>query len=199
MDKYHLHWFTDEIFMHTSSALASYQQLLHLLGDNKTRQSRDVWFVLLSFLTHAAMVSKFLDPIGENAARTERGRALKAHLKVPENSPILPRNARDNLEHIDERIDGWVQRGDTKVIQMVFEDRAGFNFIFERNGAVRRVLITDEMIFVSEDRNGQRIETALGPVFESLQQLHFQCSEKLRTESPYTYRLAQALRNYSRQ
>lgn len=194
MDKYHLHWFTDEIDMHASSAIASYTQLLQLLNDNKTRQSRGVWFVLLSFLTHAAMVSKLLDPI--NKDNEERGRALRAHLEVVSGSAFLPRNARDNLEHIDERIDRWVQGGGTRVLEMVFEDRIGFNYIAEDEGGIRRVLIKDEMVFVSEDRNGKRIETALQPIFEELQILHVRCEYKLRTESPYNYRLAQALRNY---
>jgi hypothetical protein len=198
MDKYHLHWFTDEIHMHASSAVASYMQLLRLLADPETRQTRNVWFVLLSFLTHAAMVSKFLDPIRPDDAKEERGKALREHLEVADRSAFLPRDARDNLEHIDERIDRWVQRGDIKVLEMVFEDRAGFDFIAERNGAIRRVLIWDEMVFISEDRNGNRIETALSPIFEALQTLHARCEHKLRTESPYSYLLAQALRNYPR-
>lgn len=196
MDKYHLHWFTDEIHMHSSSALASYTSLLRLLADHNTQQSRDVWFVLLSFLTHVAMISKLLDPIRPDAAKVERGRALRAHLEVVDGSALLPRDARDNLEHIDERIDNWVQRGDTKVLEMVFEDRVGFDFISERNGAIRRVLIQDEMVFISEGRYGNRIETPLNPIFDALQALHARCEHKLQTESPYSYRLAQALRNY---
>ncbi len=197
MDKYHLHWFTDEIYLHSSSAIASYQHLLHLLGDTKTSQSRDIWFVLLSFLTHAAMVSKFLDPVGSDKDKKERGEMLRGYLGVPSDSPILPRDARNNLEHIDERIDRWAQRGDTKIMEMVFDDRAGFDYIYESGGAIRRVLIAEEMIFISEDHEGRRTETALRPVFDSLSKLHSVCSEKLRTDSPYHYRLAQALKNYS--
>lgn len=195
MDKYHLHWFTDEIHMHASSAIAGYTQLLHLISDNQTRQSRDVWFVLLSFLTHAAMVSKLLDPIHKHKTKEDRGKVLRAHLRVPENSAILPRDARDNLEHIDERIDRWVQNGDTKILEMVFEDREGFEYISEDEGVIRRVLIADEMVFISEDRNGNRIETPLTLVFESLQNLHAECVNKLQTESPYNYLLAQAVRD----
>lgn len=176
--------------MHASSAIAGYTHLLHLISDNKTRQSRDVWFVLLSFLTHAAMVSKLLDPIHPNNTKENRGKVLRAHLGVPEDSAVLPRDARDNLEHIDERIDRWVQNGDTKIMEMVFEDRVGFEYICEGNGAIRRVLIADEMVFISEDRNGSRIETSLTLVFESLQKLHAECVHKLQTESPYNYLFA---------
>lgn len=182
--------------MHVSSALASYTHLLHMLADQRIRQSRDVWFVLLSFLTHAAMVSKLLDPIRPDDAKNERRKALRAHLEVADGSAFLPRDARDNLEHIDERIDGWVRRGETKILEMVFEDRAGFDFIAERNGAVRRVLIQDEMVFITEGRDGNRVETMLVPIFEALQALHAKCEHKLQTESPYHYRLGQALKTY---
>lgn len=197
MDKYHRHWFTDEIYLHASSAMASYQQLLCLLESSKTNQSREVWFVLLSFLTHTAMVSKFLDPIGSDKTKEIRGVELRNYLDVSDDSPILPRDARDNLEHIDERIDRWVQRGDVKILEMVFADRAGFDFLYEGDGAIRRVLIAEEMVFISENREGRRTETALRPVFESLSKLHAVCAEKLRADSPYGYILAQALRNYS--
>lgn len=183
--------------MHASSAIVSYSHFLQLLGDNMTRQSRDVWFVLLSFLTHAAMVSKFLDPIHPKEAKKERGEALRAHLGIADDSVLLTRDARDNLEHIDERIDRWVQRGDTKILEMVFENRAGFDYICEHNGAIRRVLIADEMVFVSEDRHGKRIETSLRPVFESLQVLRTRCAHKLLTESPYTL-FTQAVRDHAR-
>lgn len=182
--------------MHASSAIASYTYLIRLLDDKDTIQSRDVWFVLLSFLTHAAMVSKLFDPINPDHVKEERSRALKTHLEVTDGSAFLPRNARDNLEHIDERIDRWVQRGDTKILEMVFEDRTGFEYIAEQNGAVRRVLIHDEMMFISEDRNGNRIETALRTIFEELQALRERCEYKLSTESPYNYLLAQAVRDY---
>jgi hypothetical protein len=143
------------------------------------------------------MVSKFLDPIRPNPRKKKRGKALRAHLNVPDDSAILPRDARNNLEHIDERIDRWVRRGDTKILEMVFEDRAGFDYICEQKVAVRRVLIADEMVFISEDENGNRIETALCPVIESLEKLRAQCVHKLQTESPYNYLLAQALRDYA--
>lgn len=198
MDKYHLHWYTDEIEVHTASSISSYQQLLALLENYDTRQSRGVWFVLVSFLTHAAIVSKFLDPIKGDASTIERGNDLRAHLEVPEGSPILPRAARDNLEHIDERIDNWVERKEEALLEMVFPDREGFNHITSRKPAIRRVLIADEMVFISEDRNGVLVEVTLTPTYEAMRSLHAVCQHKLATESPYTYKLAQALRNYER-
>lgn len=196
MDKYHLHWYTDEIQMHASSALASYRHLCDLLANSTTRQRRDVWFALVSFLTHTAMISKFLDPIKESAK--ERGIKLRAHLGVQGDSAILPRTARDNLEHFDERIDGWVERNEERILEMVFLDREGLEFLSDQPRAIRRVLIADEMVFISEDRNGAPVEMALVPIYEAIERLNATCLHKLATESPYTYMLAQALRNYGR-
>ena len=198
MDKHHLHWFTDEIHLHTALALGSYSHLEALLRQKKSRQSRAVWFTVLGFLTHAAMVSKLLDPIKSEGTAGIRGEALRAHLAVDGESPVLSRSARDNLEHIDERIDRWASQGSTTILEMVFDDRAGFDFIVKGETAIRRVLIRDEMIFVSEDRNGDRLETPLRPVFAALQALHARCEHKLATESPYNYLLAKALRGFAR-
>jgi hypothetical protein len=198
MDKYHLHWFTDEIHIHASSAIASYKHMLHLLSERATFQSRDVWFALVSFLTHVAMISKFLDPIHPNETKENRGATLRAHLNVSDDSPIFPRTSRDNLEHFDERIDRWVQTGQNKILEMVFHDRAGFEYLADGNYAIRRVLIADELVFISEDRNGQPVELELRPVYEALQTLWQACVEKLKTESPYSYHLAEAVRNYKR-
>ncbi len=196
MDKYHLYWFTDEIYLHVASADANYQNLLILLEDEERKQSRIVWLSLFSFLTHTAMVSKLLFPIGSDKAKEARGSDLRGYLDVAKDSPILLRNARDNLEHIDERIDGWVQRGDKKIIEMVFDDRDGFNYICKDDGAVRRVLIMDEMVFISEDRSGQRIETALVPIHDALKILLSKCTENLAKDMPYSLVLAKALRAY---
>lgn len=194
MDKYHLHWYTDEIQMYAASALSSYGLLCDRLANPETRQRRDVWFALVALLTHVAMISKFLAPI--KASASERGVELRAHLGVPNDSPILPRAARDNLEHFDERVDGWVERNETRVLEMVFKNRKGFEFLSEHPRAIRRVLIADEMVFISEDRNGTPVEIPLVPIYEAIQTLNATCLHKLETESPYSYMLAQALRSY---
>jgi hypothetical protein len=194
MDKYHLHWYTDEVQMHAASAIASYAFLGDLLVNLETRQRRDVWFALVSFLTHAGMISKFLEPI--EASAKQRGAQIKQHLEVPDDSAILARMARNNLEHFDERMDGWVKRNEKRVLEMVFQDREGFNFIADQPCAIRRVLIADEMVFISEDRSGTPVEMPLLPIYEAIKKLNAVCLHKLATESPYTYRLGQALRNY---
>ena len=187
MDKYHLHWFTDEISMHVTCALASIEQVQTLLAVSETRQRRDVWFHLTSFLTHTAMVSKIICPSDK---ANQRGEAMLKHLEVPDDSPLLARSARNNAEHIDERIDRWVNRGNAKVLEMVLDDRESFNYIANEDTAIRRVLIQNEMIYISEDNEGARVETRLLPMIEALRNIEERCAYKLVSESPYSYVLS---------
>jgi len=167
MDKHHLHWFTVEIETHTSAALSAYKLIEQMLANKNSLQSREVWFLAQSFLTHTAMVSKMFAP--SRKEQKYRGSLLREHLSIQDHSPILPRDARDNLEHIDERVNRWVK------------DR--------KNGFV-------EMVFITEDKFGKRAETNLKTIAKNLEVLLKSCRHKLQTESPYQYLLAQALRNY---
>jgi hypothetical protein len=61
-------------------------------------------------LGHAAIVSKILCP-PENKKRpqsTNRGEYLRAVLNVEAPDPVLNRGLRNHLEHIDERLEGWI-------------------------------------------------------------------------------------------
>lgn len=196
MDKHHIHWYTDEVQTHAASALASYRLLSSHLSSSEQRHRRDVWFALVSFLTHAAMISKYCKPV--NSEASSRGLELRAHLEVPDNSPILSRATRDNLEHFDERVDRWVGRNETRVLEMVFQDRTGFDLISEKPCAIRRVLIVDEMVFITEGKNGLPVELELAPVYEAIEELNNTCLRKLAEQTTYTYLLAEALRNYRR-
>jgi hypothetical protein len=62
-------------------------------------------------LNHAGIISKLLKPGGpkEGPARM-RGRHLRGVLGVADDDPVLNRDLRDLLEHIDARLDEWVAR-----------------------------------------------------------------------------------------
>jgi hypothetical protein len=194
MDKHHLHWFTVEIETHTSAALSAYKLIEKMLANKNSMQSREVWFLAQSFLTHTAMVSKMFAP--SRKEQQYRGSLLREHLSIQDHSPILPRDARDNLEHIDERVNRWVKDRKNGFVEMVFYDRIGFNYICQPDTAVSRALIADEMVFITEDKVGKRAETSLKTIAKNLEILLKSCRHKLQTESPYQYLLAQALRNY---
>lgn len=194
MDKHHLHWFTVEIETHISAALSAYKLIEKMLANKNSMQSREVWFLAQSFLTHTAMVSKMFAP--SRKEQQYRGSLLREHLSIQDHSPILPRDARDNLEHIDERVNRWVKDRKNGFVEMVFYDRIGFNYICQPDTAVSRALIADEMVFITEDKFGKRAETNLKTIAENLEILLKSCRHKLQTESPYQYLIAQALRNY---
>lgn len=61
-------------------------------------------------LNHLAVISKILHPsAGKNSGdpRRIRGRHLRVILDIGDNHPILNRDLRDLLEHIDEQLDAW--------------------------------------------------------------------------------------------
>jgi hypothetical protein len=66
---------------------------------------RRIWFNLQAFLGFAANVSKLLWPV--RAKSKLRGEELRALLKVDDTSPLRSRDARNDLEHFDERMDDW--------------------------------------------------------------------------------------------
>lgn len=88
--------------MHGLGAQTEYDQLNAALNDDRTRQTRLVWFHLTSFLSHSAMISKYLSPIANNEISIARKSALRELLGVSSESEVLPRDTRDNVEHFDE-------------------------------------------------------------------------------------------------
>lgn len=157
--------------MHVLGAGLAYQALLANLAREETRQSRLVWFHLTSFLHHAAMISKFLNPIGKDPVALARGDALRAALDVAPGSEVLPRRARDNIEHFDERMDRWIaQAGEQTVLEIVM-NREGYEYLDVPNKRVKRVLLDDSLIFVSEGQDGSKVELPLKPVHEEVERI----------------------------
>lgn len=85
----------------------------------------------------------------------------------------------------------------TSFVELVFQDRIGFNYVCTPDKAVSRALIADEMVFVSENQSGIRQELKLDSLAQQLTQLCRISQKKIETESPYTFSLAQALRRPS--
>ncbi len=55
-----LHIYTEETYIHAQLALSNYQTLLNIVNDPNSRQSREAWMFLQSFLSHFGMVLKLL-------------------------------------------------------------------------------------------------------------------------------------------
>src|SRR5690606_9733225 len=156
------------------------------LSNPETSQTRLVWFHLSSFLSHAAMVSKYLDPIRPNPLKRERMNALREKLNVTDQSNVLPRDARDNVEHFDERIDNWVG-SEAAIIEAVLDDRAGYDYLRVPQKRVKRVLIQKGMIFVSEKRDQTKFELELEPLHVEIKRIGDAAQQWIERNSPYHF------------
>lgn len=174
--------------MHTLGARWAYQSVLSLLEEAETRQSHLVWFHLTAFLQHAAMISKFLKPVSNSANKEVahgRGTALRDALGVGPDSDVLPRDARDNVEHFDERMDRWVLDLNSTILEIVVDDREGFEFLRVADKNVKRLLIADELVFISERKDGTKFELCLTPVYSELERIALMADQWMRLNSPY--------------
>lgn len=180
-----LRCYTEEVWIHAQAALGAYHDLAPLLADDITRQRRAVWIVLQGFLVHAGMVSKLLSPPTKDAVSKKRGEALRRHLDVGDGSALLDRAARNAIEHLDERMDNWLRGGYTGFLECVFPDRAALDFL-RGNWCVRRVLLADEMVFVTQEASG-RADTRLVPLRDELVRVLGECEKRMDAGDPYRY------------
>jgi hypothetical protein len=187
MDDYQLTWYMQEISMHAYGSDIDMKCIDNLLTDPEMIQSRLVWFHLSSFLSHVGMISKLVSPISKDAIAKARGSALKAALSVSTTSEVLPRSARDNTEHFDERIDNWVSANAGNIMEIVLPDRNGYNFMRGDEKRVRRVLLKQEYVFISENRDGSKFEVELRPLAEEVARIGNEATNWINTKSPYHF------------
>ncbi|WP_156383956.1 hypothetical protein [Methylobacterium sp. Leaf456] len=152
----------EEILIQCALAEQHYGAVSALLADFDTRQSRYVWAHIHAFLTHMAMVSKMVSSPNAHRSPTARarGEALVSALNIDSSSVIFDRNARNNVEHLDERLDLWIESDSHTLLEVVLDNRSAFDFMTESRpmpgstAFVRRVLIQDAMIFITQGRSG---------------------------------------------
>ena len=181
-----LHCYTDEIWLHAVIALNEFDAMQELLTDPDYRQHRGVWVRLQAFLSHTGMVSKLFSPPTGNALSKDRGKKLSQHLNVLSTSPLINRAARNAIEHLDERMDNWLQNGKTGFLECVFLNRAKFDFLDKSRWSIRRVLLLDEMVFITEGQSSQQ-EMALLPLRDELKQIVKECEYRFKNDNPYSY------------
>lgn len=187
LDRYELTWYMHEIGMHGLGACIEYNQLIAALDDHETCQTRLVWFHLTSFLSHSAMISKYLSPISKNEVAIARKKALRELLGVGIDSEVLPRDTRDNIEHFDERVDNWVGGNNQNILEIVLPDRAGYDYMRVAEKRVKRVLILDELIFVSEKQDSAQFELSLRPLHEEVERIGAEADKWIAASSPYHF------------
>ncbi|MCW8908186.1 MAG: hypothetical protein OQL28_13115 [Sedimenticola sp.] len=137
--------------------MREFDEMQSLLSEEETRQNREVWIRLQSFLAHSAMISKLLFPVSkkrgesddDSEKRKQRGIEVREYLGVDDDHSIKNRAARNALEHLDEKIDIWVSKNSGGLLEAVFDNREAFEYL-ARVSVIRRVIILDEMIFISQ-------------------------------------------------
>ena len=174
--------YMEELAMHGFGAEVYFNKLTSALASQENNQSHIVWLYLSTFLAHTAMISKYLKPTGtkdngKNKVAKDRAKQLKAILKINDKAKLLTRNARDNLEHFDERIDNWIDTG-KGVLQMVVDNREGYEYL-SHNKNIKRVILFKELIFVSENKDGSKEEVQLRPLFLEVQKISYAASNWL--------------------
>ncbi|WP_206070941.1 hypothetical protein [Nodosilinea sp. P-1105] len=186
MDNHEITWYMQEIAMHGLGAKIQFIKFIQCLENEETRQTRIVWSYLSSFLSHAAMISKFASPIYPSGIKKSRMEALRSILDISQDSEVLPRTARDNLEHFDERLDNWVGTK-TGYLEIVFPDKATAIRSMHNGMRIKRVLALKELTFFSENRDGSRFALELEPLFEEVNRISNKAVEWLESSSPYMF------------
>jgi len=180
-----LHIYTEETYIHAQLALSNYQTLLNIVNDLNSRQSREAWMFLQSFLSHFGMVSKLLyAPSSRQQISKDRARDLRTHLETDTNSALNDRDARNAVEHLDERMDNWLESEGKGILESVCENREEYDYLDKSRWVVRRVYLIDESVFITEERDGPK-EMALEPIVNELRRLLDVCSGKLGGVNPY--------------
>ena len=189
-------WYLDELVTQGIAAKLAFQALEMHLSNEQTKHSLLVWSSISSFLAHTAAISKILFPPRNNGR--DRATELIEILQIPELTELRNRSGRDNVEHMDERIDNWAARDANHVISMVIPNREGYDYLCTPDKAVRRVLIQEDLIYVSENSQGHRVETLLGELLRESVIVLDSAHQQMLRDPPYHFLLVVALANYAR-
>jgi len=149
--------YTEEVYIHSQSALSNYATFQNIVSDPESRQRREAWGFLQSFLSHFGMVSKLLyAPSARKQISRDRAEELRNYLETDENSSLNDRDARNAMEHLDERLDNWLSQEGKGVLECVFENKKGYDFLRKDRWVIRRVYLMEEQIFMTQDNKGPR-------------------------------------------
>jgi hypothetical protein len=190
LDRDKISIYVEELWL---NAVQGYQMLqIHrkLIESEPTRQLRNNWGILQSALNHSALISKLLNPISSSSFAQARGGILRRELTATlEAYPtIMGRAARNNVEHLDERLDLWAQTSDGHLVEAVLPNRSAFDLLQSNSRPVicRRIIILDELIFLSQGRSGVE-EISLARLCEELWNLGEHAGKWMADNDPWNY------------
>jgi hypothetical protein len=177
--------YTEEIYIHAQVGLSNYITFNNIVADPRSRQSREAWVFLQGFLSHFGMVSKLLyAPSARKQISKDRARELRDYLNITEEGALNNRDARNAVEHLDERLDNWLSEEGKGILECVFENRTGYDFLQRDKWTIRRVYLMDEHVFMTEGKDGPK-EMSLEPIANELSRICQLCNEKLDGHNPY--------------
>lgn len=189
-------WYLDELVTQSLSAVTSFHLLLRHLANPETKQTIFIWTDVSAFLGHAGIISKILFP--SRPISQERANELKDVLRLPTLPCLADRAGRDNIEHIDERIDNWAAKDSGSLISMVFDGRGGYDYICTPEKSIRRALIQDELIYINESLRGLRVETSLQGLLAEIELVRDRAFTAVQANPSYHVLFADAPRSYER-
>lgn len=111
----------EEIFLlyalvESARALRFFDEAIRLTTSREDRaegvialESQSVFDALRSALHYTANVSKVFWPSSTSPKVSDRCAALRARAKLSDDHPLKDRRLRNHIEHLDERLDDWVQ------------------------------------------------------------------------------------------
>ena len=179
MNKLQRFVYIEELLIHANVALREWEALVALMSDPNLRQSRELWVRLQSFLSHYGMVSKLLfAPSSKRDVSKKRAKELRAELGISDDSKLNDRDARNAVEHLDDRMDYWLEVEGKGILECVYETKADYAYLDPNRWMVRRVIIADAKVFISQDKDGRK-EMELLPLVEALKELSTTCADKL--------------------
>lgn len=169
----------DEVDTQCILSMTSFEKMTNLLSNHETKQSKEVWKYLQAFLAHAGILGSLIYKKGNPEKTKIVTDFLKSELKLDEESPIKEKGGRNFLEHIEVFEIYVANRKDEKgIIQMVFDNRKGFNYLKSDRYYYKRTLILDEMVFAYQNQEAI-IELELKPIMTEIRRV-FDNSEKAR-------------------
>lgn len=162
IDRFHQTIFIEEVCIQAHHTILAHKRLLDFISDERNHQRTDVWIHIQSFLSHAAMIAKYIQPSHkamQNPPTKQRVKFFSECFDISDDSLRLMRKVRNNIEHLDERLDQWMEVDGRHLLQSVFKSREGLEYLNPTtDGAARwfikRVYLIDEDTFVSQGKQG---------------------------------------------
>lgn len=156
--------FEHEITANCWIALKLYNQFLAEIEEPKRRQETEVFALLRFSLIASSLVGKCFTH-GNN----ERKLALRKRFQVESNSAILKHNARNDIEHYDERID---MHFDTGVLNGVYT-RKELEYLGAPNDRYKigQVFVQDEKRLFTASKKGQLNDTSTCELFTEIERI----------------------------